>query len=101
MDGRQRGRGAGFGGRTYREHDPNDSRSQRGAVFFFQAEDGIRDYRVTGVQTCVPISDGSLVEAPFEAARPEFASGGGGGYATRSEEGRVGEKGRFRWSPAH
>src|SRR5205807_4002782 len=27
--------------------------------FFFQAEDGIRDYKVTGVQTCaLPISDG-------------------------------------------
>src|SRR5256885_3869068 len=27
------------------------------AVFFFQAEDGIRDYKVTGVQTCaLPIS---------------------------------------------
>src|SRR2546426_4730560 len=26
--------------------------------FFFQAEDGIRDYKVTGVQTCaLPISD--------------------------------------------
>ena len=23
-----------------------------GYVFFFQAEDGIRDYKVTGVQTC-------------------------------------------------
>src|SRR5256885_12480532 len=23
-----------------------------GSVFFFQAEDGIRDYKVTGVQTC-------------------------------------------------
>ena len=23
-----------------------------GGVFFFQAEDGIRDYKVTGVQTC-------------------------------------------------
>src|SRR5256885_8466998 len=29
--------------------------------FFFQAEDGIRDYKVTGVQTCaLPISDGAL-----------------------------------------
>src|SRR5256885_12048214 len=29
----------------------------RGLVFFFQAEDGIRDYKVTGVQTCaLPIS---------------------------------------------
>src|SRR5256885_15940225 len=28
-------------------------------VFFFQAEDGIRDYKVTGVQTCaLPISPG-------------------------------------------
>ena len=28
-------------------------------VFFFQAEDGIRDYDVTGVQTCaLPISMG-------------------------------------------
>ena len=26
-------------------------------IFFFQAEDGIRDYKVTGVQTCaLPIS---------------------------------------------
>ena len=23
-----------------------------GVCFFFQAEDGIRDYKVTGVQTC-------------------------------------------------
>src|SRR5256885_15885626 len=31
----------------------------RVSCFFFQAEDGIRDYKVTGVQTCaLPISDG-------------------------------------------
>src|SRR6266850_5882236 len=31
--------------------------------FFFQAEDGIRDYKVTGVQTCaLPISARWLVE---------------------------------------
>src|SRR5256885_4964205 len=31
-------------------------------IFFFQAEDGIRDYKVTGVQTCaLPISVGVLV----------------------------------------
>src|SRR5256885_7092077 len=30
-------------------------------VFFFQAEDGIRDYKVTGVQTCaLPISKKDL-----------------------------------------
>src|SRR5690606_39604984 len=32
-------------------------------VFFFQAEDGIRDFHVTGVQTCaLPISTLSLIE---------------------------------------
>src|SRR5256885_10255790 len=32
-------------------------RSSDDSVFFFQAEDGIRDYKVTGVQTCaLPIS---------------------------------------------
>src|SRR5205807_4062941 len=36
-------------------------------VFFFQAEDGIRDYKVTGVQTCaLPIS----VEAPEALHHP-------------------------------
>src|SRR6266487_5412221 len=31
--------------------------------FFFQAEDGIRDGRVTGVQTCaLPISGGAAIE---------------------------------------
>src|SRR2546426_2875749 len=36
--------------------------------FFFQAEDGIRDYKVTGVQTCaLPIS-----------AQPQSATPGGG-----------------------
>src|ERR1039457_393313 len=32
--------------------------------FFFQAEDGIRDYKVTGVQTCaLPISEIQLLPA--------------------------------------
>src|SRR5205807_7796935 len=31
-------------------------------LFFFQAEDGIRDYKVTGVQTCaLPIYMGAVV----------------------------------------
>src|SRR5256885_8657032 len=38
----------------------NDSEREEddlAVVFFFQAEDGIRDYKVTGVQTCaLPIS---------------------------------------------
>src|SRR5688572_32852305 len=42
-------------------------------VFFFQAEDGIRDLTVTGVQTCaLPISSGS----PGDSARV-FASSRG------------------------
>src|SRR5207248_5393625 len=33
------------------------------SIFFFQAEDGIRDRTVTGVQTCaLPISDRSTIE---------------------------------------
>src|SRR5690606_40123056 len=43
--------------------------------FFFQAEDGIRDFRVTGVQTCaLPIF--------FEVAHPSlgYSLGGGGRY---------------------
>src|SRR5688500_19289233 len=36
--------------------------------FFFQAEDGIRDYKVTGVQTCaLPIS--SVPRSGFPATR--------------------------------
>src|SRR5256885_7180286 len=42
--------------------------------FFFQAEDGIRDYKVTGVQTCaLPISKGgvrSWMRNPSAPARP-------------------------------
>src|SRR5256885_4610593 len=39
-------------------------------LFFFQAEDGIRDYKVTGVQTCaLPISAGADVLAGARPAR--------------------------------
>src|SRR5690606_40124789 len=35
--------------------------------FFFQAEDGIRDFHVTGVQTCaLPISNAEATRYPFE-----------------------------------
>src|SRR5256885_8233555 len=35
-------------------------------IFFFQAEDGIRDYKVTGVQTCaLPISAISTMVVGF------------------------------------
>src|SRR3989304_8013230 len=54
--------------------------------FFFQAEDGIRDVAVTGVQTCaLPI----LQRGGRGPHRP--AAGGGAERPTRSEERRVGK----------
>src|SRR5256885_12822624 len=75
--------------------------------FFFQAEDGIRDYKVTGVQTCaLPISSTCATENTRRAARPSPA-----GHEScdipiaialpRSEERRVGKECRSRWSPYH
>src|SRR5690348_17687405 len=76
--------------------------------FFFQAEDGIRDGRVTGVQTCaLPIyskrsnthlrAAGKCCSAlnPGERAAYTFAR------TRRSEERRVGKECRYRWSPYH
>src|SRR3989454_2816963 len=43
---------------------------ESGFFFFFQAEDGIRDYKVTGVQTCaLPIWSRSQVQRRFFAHR--------------------------------
>src|SRR5256886_4343895 len=95
--------------------------------FFFQAEDGIRDLTVTGVQTCaLPIySQGVVINRGLRGpthsgARPPLPSGslvdlvqGGGGTHNpecagslpqrepRSEERRVGKECRSRWSPYH
>src|SRR5262249_57343618 len=82
--------------------------------FFFQAEDGIRDWSVTGVQTCaLPISlrHHDLV-TPGLAGDPavllEIVRGRRDhiGYrvddvaaAVRSEERRVGKECRSRWAP--
>src|SRR5256885_2727655 len=42
------------------------------SFFFFQAEDGIRDYKVTGVQTCaLPISCLRRVELALDDERAE------------------------------
>src|SRR5256885_6989221 len=90
-------------------------------IFFFQAEDGIRDYKVTGVQTCaLPIyeSEGDLHEGPprptdrgqaLEAARErqsreqqeDHLAGVQVAVQARSEERRVGKECRSRWSPYH
>src|SRR5690554_7285918 len=90
--------------------------------FFFQAEDGIRDADVTGVQTCalpiflfltltlslslslcsiclfsqvaLGISEGAFVPLNFSELSATTREG-------RSEERRVGKECRSRWSPYH
>src|SRR5256886_5898186 len=93
--------------------------------FFFQAEDGIRDLTVTGVQTCaLPISDfcdGAFRRRSCEygirlrafSERIECTRAGECAVAVcyrdreefreriRSEERRVGKECRSRWSPYH
>src|SRR5258707_3848634 len=92
-------------------------------LFFFQAEDGIRDIGVTGVQTCaLPIS-APLRPGPQRRSagllRVARAAGGRSdplphllrasarsppptiGTSPRSEERRVGKECRSRWSPYH
>src|SRR5438270_4086615 len=68
--------------------------------FFFQAEDGIRDLTVTGVQTCaLPISCITVMSGAFRL-EPDMtvmqALSVGGGLTTRSEERRVGKESRSR-----
>src|SRR5256885_8974285 len=92
--------------------------------FFFQAEDGIRDYKVTGVQTCAlpisgartpgqPVCRAALPEPPGTTSSPgkpleSRASDAipetcrtASWSADRSEERRVGKECRSRWSPYH
>src|SRR2546421_8962132 len=95
--------------------------------FFFQAEDGIRDLIVTGVQTCaLPISADVVVDelhflgaaevglarlVELEEHRAQRLGERPGGVEAhdpdvglaheRSEERRVGKECRSRWSPYH
>src|SRR5256885_3296819 len=94
--------------------------------FFFQAEDGIRDYKVTGVQTCaLPIyvrqrennphcfnEDGTWIKGKritiWSKGMIESATAIRKLYRhkaaylkDRSEERRVGKECRSRWSPYH
>src|SRR2546429_2877422 len=98
------------------------------SFFFFQAEDGIRDVAVTGVQTCaLPIyinahgtstlyndrTETNAIKDCFgeHAYRIPICStksmightmGAAGAIeAVRSEERRVGKECRSRWSPYH
>src|SRR5688572_32357800 len=72
------------------------------SVFFFQAEDGIRDLTVTGVQTCaLPICDRparAVVPVPAGAARAAQRQARAD-RLRRSEERRVGKECRSRWAP--
>src|SRR5256885_4034850 len=104
------------------------SKRVRWVFFFFQAEDGIRDYRVTGVQTCaLPIlvaqtcdragcgfsacaTPAAPVPAdrwgglkPLDASIPDCTALTGPAFCrdSRSEERRVGKECRSRWSPYH
>src|SRR5438105_12166267 len=77
--------------------------------FFFQAEDGIRDPLVTGVQTCaLPIFirvTGSCIRSTvknlMQRLTHQLLSGIAGQLCQRSEERRVGKECRSRWSPYH
>src|SRR5260370_6495176 len=71
--------------------------------FFFQAEDGIRDSSVTGVQTCaLPISlrEASLAWKSI-LARAVIPWPTGSRVAVRTGERRVGEERRTRWGRCH
>src|SRR5688572_31525211 len=79
--------------------------------FFFQAEDGIRDLTVTGVQTCaLPIwlctrhAHGNRLIAqpsPIQDIARRHAKAEPAVAVGRSEERRVGKECRSRWSPDH
>src|SRR3712207_8979641 len=97
-----------------------------GCFFFFQAEDGIRDIGVTGVQTCaLPICgkrpragreegtdeeaalvepatvEDELVPAGRKEADEDEINFDDVTAQVRSEERRVGKECRSRWSPYH
>src|SRR6266702_3683786 len=72
--------------------------------FFFQAEDGIRDGHVTGVQTCaLPIFAVAAPRRMVGDARADDATANNdyARLARRSEERRVGKECRSRWAPYH
>src|SRR2546429_6829290 len=102
------------------------ARAGIGLCFFFQAEDGIRDVAVTGVQTCaLPILLSSFIQYDTESqnvgtnTRLRWTIKPGNDLfvvwnrgwqrivtdprvsIVRSEERRVGKECRSRWSPYH
>src|SRR6266436_7628328 len=94
--------------RTWIFSDPDRTERLVGSynLFFFQAEDGIRDVAVTGVQTCaLPILKIQRIvrgcTVPDSTLEPGESSTRGAGGFSRSEERRVGKECRSRWSPYH
>src|SRR2546426_1638574 len=79
---------------TYQPRGTPFSRAARRLTFFFfQAEDGIRDYKVTGVQTCaLPISAHQV--RPAARARRDRAAAPA--RPARGADGRRGRPARFR-----
>src|SRR5437660_11419575 len=70
-------------------------------LFFFHAEDGIRDGHVTGVQTCaLPISATATCASPERCLSSSPVTRKRTSWS-RSEERRVGKECRSRWSPYH
>src|SRR5437773_7367594 len=70
--------------------------------FFFQAEDGIRDRDVTGVQTCaLPILSATSSPVSWSPTSSSARSPNGTTHGSRSEERRVGKECRSRWAPDH
>src|SRR6266542_5251255 len=70
--------------------------------FFFQAEDGIRDATVTGVQTCaLPILRRGQSPQNRIYQSPLCKRSGESTRWNRSEERRVGKECRSRWSWYH
>src|SRR5256885_9972336 len=64
-----------------------------GFVFFFQAEDGIRDYKVTGVQTCaLPISTRSEPGSPSFGHRARWLGRTNGASCAGSFFSRLGSE---------
>src|SRR2546430_5420413 len=93
--------------RTRRASTSTAASCSPSSFFFFQAEDGIRDLTVTGVQTCaLPIYLRATIDL-LGHARHDLTRDlhdGLGWVATgwrRSEERRVGKECRSRWSPYH
>src|SRR6266702_605523 len=70
------------------------------SFFFFQAEDGIRDGHVTGVQT-VCSSDLSPRHDGHRAQGVRCDQGVDDGRGARSEERRAGKECRSPWAPHH